>query len=139
MNKSLINSKIKIPNWIMDIKYNSKVFPNWEKHDYILNWANCQVYAYEILRYNWKHVPDLRSSEMWEDINYSKKVNKYTPLDLLFFNKNAESWWAHVWLYIWNNKVIHNTNKTWWVEIWDLELFKEYDEYKVLLWWKRFI
>lgn len=138
MNKYLKKSWIKILDWIMDIKYNPKIFPNWEVHDYIKNGANCQVYAYEILRLNWKNVPDLRSSEMWEDNKFSEKVKSVKILDLLFFNKNNEAWWSHVWLYIWNNKVIHNTNKTGWVEIWDLEEFKKYEDYKILLWWKRF-
>jgi hypothetical protein len=37
------------------------------------------------------------------------------------------------------NKVLHNTNKTGWVEIWNLEQFKNYEDYQFLLWWKRFI
>lgn len=130
---------LKIPDWFMEIKYNPKIFPNWKIHDYKKDGANCQVFAYEILRLNWKNIPDLRSSEMWEDAYFSKEVDSYIPWDLLFFSSNNQSWWAHVWLYIWNNKVIHNTNKTWWVEIWDLEDFKQYEEYKNLLWWKRFI
>lgn len=139
MNKYLINSRIKIPNWIMDIKYNSKIFPNWKKHDFIKNWANCQVYAYELLRFNWKIVPDLRSSELWKDTEYSVEVIDYKPLDLLFFNNTNKSWWAHVGLYIWNNKVLHNTNKIWKPVIWGLDFFGKYDEYRILLWGKRFI
>lgn len=46
----MINFDIKIPKWIMNIKYNSKIIPNWEKHDIIKFWSNCQVFAYEILR-----------------------------------------------------------------------------------------
>lgn len=130
---------IKLPDWFMDIIYNPKIFPNWELHDCKKNGANCQVYAYEILRLNWKNVPDLRSSEMWVDNKFSFEVHNYEELDLIFFNNSSESYWAHVWLYIWDNKVLHNTNKTGWVEIWNLEQFKNYEDYQFILWWKRFI
>jgi hypothetical protein len=138
MNKDLKKSWIKIPKWILEIIYNPKIFPNWEVHDYVKDGANCQVFAYEILKFNWKKVPDLRSSEMWADNKISFEVHDFEKLDLIFFNNSTESYWAHVWLYIWNNKVIHNTNKTWWVEIWDLEEFRKYEDYQFILWWKRF-
>lgn len=140
MNKQFhLNTSINIPHWCFDITYNPKVFPNWEKHDLVKNWANCQVYAYELLRFNGKIVPDLRSSELWEDTEYSKIVSDYDPLDILFFNNTDTSWWAHLWVYIWNNKVLHNSKKIWKPEMWDLDDFKKNEEYKVLLWWKRFI
>lgn len=75
---------------------------------------------------------------MWEDKEFSREVKELEVLDLLFFNNINKPWGAHVWLYIWNNMVIHNTNKTGKVEIWDLDNFNNYEEYKVLLWAKRF-
>ena len=129
---------INFPEWAMDICYNAKIFPNGEKHDFIQKWANCQVYAYELLRFNWKKIPDLRSSEMWEDVDFSSKVFEYEPWDLLFFNNTDTAWWAHVGVHIWNNKVLHNSLKIWKPVIWDIDYFKKYDEYTILLWWKRF-
>lgn len=130
---------IVIKNYFINIVYNSKIIPNWTKHDIIKNWANCQVFVYELLRFNGKKVPDLRSKELWEDNIYSKVIyNNFFPLDIFFFNKEPESWWAHLWIYIWDNKVLHISKDIWRPVIWELEKFKEIKKYEFCLWAKRF-
>jgi hypothetical protein len=123
----------------MDIKYNSKIIPDWKKHDIQLSWANCQVYAYEILRYNGLLVPDLRSSELWTCPNCSRIIScDYELLDILFFNETNDSWGAHLGVYIWDNKILHNSKDIGNPEIIDIWDFTKIKKYSCLLWGKRF-
>ena len=132
------NNGIVFPYWYMDIPYNSKVIPNWMIHDIQLSWANCQVYAYEILRYNTIFVPDFRSRELWDDSEYSRVIpSEFEPLDILFFNKTNDPWGAHLGVYIWNNKVLHNSKDIWFPTIFDIEDFKKIHSYSCFLWGKR--
>lgn len=130
---------IKLPEWYMDIKYNPKIVPDWKKQDIISTWSNCQVYAYELLRLNNKNVPDYRSSELWEDTIYSNIVSwEYEPLDILFFNKENNPYGAHLGIYIWNNKVLHNSKDIWKPAISEFGYFQEIEKYKICIWAKRF-
>ena len=139
MNEFVINTKyIKVPSWYMDIRYNGKVIPNGQKHNMLENGANCQVFAYALLRLNDKVVPDLRSKELWEDQGLSETVKTFEPLDILFFKKDDNPWGAHVGVYIGNDQVIHLAKKQEYPVIWDLDKFQEFDEYKVLIGGKRF-
>ena len=132
-----INNVI-IPDWYMSIKYTPSVIPDGRLYDIFNEWANCQVFSYELLRLNGKNVPNLRSSELWEDQIFSYRVNNYKPLDILFFNYDDNSYWAHLWVYIWNNKVIHLSKQNWFPVIWSIDEFKCLKQYSVILWAKRF-
>lgn len=138
-NNFLENDFIIIPNYFMNIFYNSKIIPNWTKYDIIKTWANCQVFSYELLRFNNKKIPDLRSSELWEDNIYSKVIfDDFKPLDILFFNSKTEYYWAHIWVYIWDNKVLHISKDIWYPVIWKIKDFENVEKYKFFLWAKRF-
>jgi hypothetical protein len=134
----LDNKNIKIPKYIMEIKYNFKIIPNWWKYNILKTGSNCQVFSFELLRFNNKYVPDFRSSELWVDKEYSKIVKQYKPLDILFFNKDNNPYWAHLWVYIWWNKIVHNSKDIWKPIIWDIEEFKKYKNYNTIIWAKRF-
>ena len=62
---------IKFPERYMDIVYNPSIVPDKKEKNIINTGANCQVYAYELLRFNNKNIPDYRSRELWEDTIYS--------------------------------------------------------------------
>jgi len=122
-----------IPKWYMNIVYNGRIIPNDIYHDIQITWANCQVYAYQLLRYNNMEVPDYRSKELWEDIKFSYEVKEFKPLDILFFNKIENPWWAHLGIYIWNNQVLHNSLDIGKPEVRDLDDFSINNKYKVLI------
>lgn len=129
-----------IPRWLVNIKYNARIIPNGKKHDIEKTGANCQVFAYYLLRHHCLNVPDFRSSELWEDTQYSTEVSgDYQPLDLLFFHKENKSYGAHIAVYIGNNKVLHLSKKEGFPVVWDMDSFKEYPEYQFLLGGKRFL
>ena len=77
--------------------------------------------------YNGLFVPDLRSSELWADTEYSKLVTEnYQPLDILFFHKKNDAYGAHVAVFLGDGKAIHNAKKIGLPVIWDIETFFQY-------------
>ncbi|MDD3793732.1 MAG: cell wall hydrolase [Candidatus Gracilibacteria bacterium] len=138
-NYFLENDSIIIPNYFINIVYNSKIIPNETKYDIIKTGANCQVFSYELLRFNNKKVPDLRSKELWEDNIYSKVIfNDFKPLDILFFNSKSEYYGAHLGVYIGNNKVLHISKDIGYPVIWEIKDFQNVEKYKFFLGAKRF-
>jgi len=133
------DQQIEIPKWMMEVKYNGRIIPNGKAHDIANTGANCQVFAFHLLRHYGRIVPDFRSSELWEDTTFSKKIiEDYEPLDLLFFHKRNEAYGAHIAIYIGNNQAIHNAKKIGLPIIWDMNTFSKYPEYTFLLGAKRF-
>ncbi len=132
--------KIQFPKWLMDIQYNGRIIPNGETHDIVVTGANCQVFAYQLLRFNDIIVPDFRSSELWEDVEFSRLVERenFRPLDLLFFHRKEEAYGAHIAVYLGNNQAIHLSRKNGLPVIWDIGTFLEQTAYLFLLGGKRF-
>lgn len=58
--------------------------------------ANCRNFGYELLWHFGRHVPNLRSSNLWDDTEYPIVADEYEPLDLLLFNRTRNAWGAHV-------------------------------------------
>jgi len=131
--------KIRLPKWLMDIQYNGRIIPNGETHDIVTTGANCQVFAFQLLRFNELIVPDFRSSELWEDVEFSELVTEdFRPLDLLFFHRKEEAYGAHIAVYMGENKAIHLSRKNRTPVIWSIETFLEQAAYPFLLGGKRF-
>lgn len=99
--------------------------------------ANCQNFAYELLRYFGRQVPLLRSSNLWDDTEHTIVVDKYRPLDLLLFNRTSNAWGAHVAVYVGNDRAIHLSRRVGLAAVWPLVQFMEHSEYRVLLGAKR--
>lgn len=135
MNNNIITIP---PDW-MNIAYNGKIIPNGKPHDMLISGANCQVFAFALLRRYGLKVPDFRSSELWADGEYSTVIqNDYLPLDILFFHKREEAYGAHIAVYIGNGQAIHLSKRVGKPMIWDVNHFFEYTEYQFLLGGKRF-
>ena len=99
--------------------------------------ANCQNFAYELLRYFGRQVPLLRSSNLWDDTQHTIAVDKYQPLDLLLFNPTPNAWGAHVAVHVGNDRAIHLSRRVGFAVVWPLAQFSEHPEYRVLLGAKR--
>ncbi len=124
---------------LMTIPYNAKIIPNGKPHNIHQTGANCQVFAYHILRQNGFIVPDYRSSELWSDTTYSIQINEvYQPYDLLFFHKTQQAYGAHIAIYIGDNKAIHLSKAIGKPVVWEVETFFQYPQYQFLLGAKRF-
>lgn len=103
----IMSQLFEIPENFINVSYNPKIIPNGENQPDLTQGANCQVYAYELLRYFGKNPPLLRSSELWSDEQQTKKVVDYERLDLMLYNKTPQSYGAHVGVYVGNGMVLH--------------------------------
>lgn len=134
-----MKTRIEIPAWMMEVRYNGKIIPNGKEYELLETGANCQVFAYYLLRYYGKFVPELRSSELWTDQEYSEIItNNYQALDIAFFNKSAEPWGAHVGVFLNEQEILHLAKKEGKPVIWNIQQFLTLPLYQVMLGAKRF-
>lgn len=78
-----------------------------------------------------------RSSDLWEDTLYTKKVKVPKPLDILMFNGNNDAYGAHLGLYLENDRILHLSKEVGYPTIWNLADFKKHKKYKNLIGIKR--
>ena len=128
---------LSIPITFFNAKYDASKYPGSGNCNGLENGANCQYFAYELLKYFGHTLPDLRSSDLWKDTIYTKQVQTFEPLDIIFFNKDNNSYGAHLGIYIGANKVIHLSKEVGYPTVWNFDEFKKRENYKYLLGCKR--
>ena len=128
---------INIPPEFWDARYDASCYPGMADWKGLRSGANCQQFAYEILRHNGSNIPDFRSSDLWEDTRYTEVVSEFLPLDLLLFNRTTAPWGAHIALYVGSGKAIHLAKKIGSPTIWTFDEFSKFPEYKHLIGGKR--
>jgi len=133
---------LEIPEYFFEVTYKASHYPGSAKTNGLEGGANCQVFAYEFLGYFGLEIPDFRSSELWEDTTFTKKIQNVEdlePLDILLWNKKEKVWGAHVGVYIGENSVIHLSKQNVYPKIQTLEEVSENPLYKVFIGAKRFL
>jgi cell wall-associated NlpC family hydrolase len=98
---------IDIPPEFLKVPYNGANFPGAVGFDGFGAGANCQVFAYSFLAHHGIKLPPFRSSELWEDREYTFVVTEFEPLDLLLFHQHQQAFGAHVTVYIGDERVFH--------------------------------
>ncbi|OAH12470.1 NlpC/P60 family protein [Streptomyces jeddahensis] len=101
--------------------------------------ANCQLFAYEVLRHFGLAPPDLRSSDLWSDTQATIRVAEAQPLDLLLFNATDDAYGAHVGVWAGGGQVLHLCAETGRPAVWTMTEFAERERYHVLIGIKRVI
>lgn len=104
---SFNSSPLLIPEHFHAVPYKTDCFPGSDKSRGIEQGANCQYFAYELIRYYGCVIPDFRSSDLWEDAAHTSIVTHLQPLDLVLLHKTQNAWGAHVGVYVGNNFIIH--------------------------------
>lgn len=99
--------------------------------------ANCQNFAYELLRHFGLVVPYLRSSNLWEDTEHTTIAQVPRALDLLLFNRTQKAWGAHVALHVGDEQAVHLSKKIGAPVDWPLGRFREQPEYAIFIGAKR--
>ena len=128
---------IQIPKKFFHVSYVAARIPGVNNASDINAGANCQLFAYEILRYFGHTIPDFRSSDLWEDDTCTITVDEFLPLDLMLYHRKPESYGAHVGLYLGNGKVIHLAQSMGKPEIIDHADFALQDKYACFIGAKR--
>jgi hypothetical protein len=102
-----------------------------------LEGSNCQCFAYGVLALFRLACPSLRSSELWEDTVGTFVVDLPQPLDLAFFNKDRNSFGAHIGLWMAEDEVFHLSREVGRPTVWTLDEFQMRPNYRMLIGSKR--
>src|SRR5262245_37231187 len=127
---------IEVPPEFQSITYDSARHTPSAQFDFDKG-ANCQLWAYALLKHFGVEVPPFRSSELWEDRELSDAVKRFEPLDLLLFNETGSSWGAHVAVYLGDNVVAHLSKQVGRPEVCAIEEMLRTPKYRVLIGAKR--
>ncbi|MDX3006938.1 hypothetical protein PWY87_35080 [Kribbella solani] len=99
--------------------------------------ANCQLFAYEVLRHFGLAMPALRSSELWSDTQATIRVRVARPLDLLLFNATNDAYGAHVGIWAEEGRVLHLCAEAGRPAVWEMSEFAKRERYQSLVGIKR--
>lgn len=128
---------LEIPEYFRHVSYNGAHYPGSPNTCGLEGGANCQQFAYELLRHFGLAIPDLRSRELWEDEVLTKRVKSLQALDLLLWNKTSDPYGAHVGVYLGNGHVIHLSKENGHPVIETLAQFPQNPLYRVFIGAKR--
>ena len=124
-----------IPSRFLTVRYVGAKHPG--RATGLKDGANCQHFAYEWLRHFGFGLPPFRSSHLWEDRRYTRRVTDMRPLDLLMFGPTHRSWGAHVAVYIGNGRILHLCEEIGRPVVWASAQFKKRPHYRILIGIKR--
>lgn len=128
-----------LPARFRDVKYVSSLHPCAPGVSGVEAGANCQQYAYELLRHYGLNPPALRSSELFADEQSSRLVASPEPLDLLLYNATHEPFGAHVAVFLNRGRAVHLSAEEGSPVVWSLEEFQQRERYRVLVGIKRIV
>jgi lipoprotein Spr len=126
-----------VPFRLLSLRYNGTCYPGAPGAVDLAGGANCQLFAYELLRHFGRTLPPLRSSELWADARYTQQVTDLEPLDLLLWNSTYKSWGAHVGVYLGEGQAIHLSRAVGVPAVWPLSKFPKQPRYRVFIRAKR--
>ena len=126
-----------IPDNFLTTQYVGARIPGIENQADLSLGANCQVFAYELLRVNGVSIPNFRSSDLWEDKLFTLKVTEFQALDIMLYNTDNNAFGAHVGVYIGEGKIIHLSYQNQKPEIIEHRLMGDNEKYRVFIGAKR--
>ncbi|PDT15991.1 hypothetical protein CO670_14455 [Rhizobium sp. J15] len=132
----LRHSTVDIPRKFWEVRYNADRYPGAPGVNGVDGGANCQQYAYSILRHNGFEIPDLRSSDLWEDTLHTRVSQKLEPFDLLLVHREPKSFGAHVGLCVGENLILHLSRVRALPAVETLDELQRRDEYRFLIGFK---
>jgi NlpC/P60 family len=128
---------LEIPDSLLNVSYDGAKYPGARGGGGVRDGANCQRFAYAILRHFGREVPNLRSSELWEDTKSTTVAKRLRPFDLLLFSADGRSWGAHVGVYLGAGLVLHLAKKVGKAAVWTMAEFAADPAYRTLVGAKR--
>ena len=105
--------------------------PSW------LDGSNCQRFAYGALSLFGARCPPMRSSELWDDRQWTFPADVPRPLDLVLFNRDNTPYGAHIGLWMAPTEVLHLCRQVGRPVAWSLAEFLVHPRYRTLIGFKR--
>lgn len=121
----------------MRVTYNATHYPGAVNTNGLEGGANCQQFAYELLRQHGLAIPDFRSRELWQDEYFTTVVQSLQPLDLLLWNKHEDAYGAHVGVYVGDGMAVHLSKEIGYPVLAHLDTFPNNSLYRVFIGAKR--
>jgi hypothetical protein len=133
---------LELPPHLRRARYAAGRFPGAPGPENVAEGANCQRYAYAVLRWFGFAVPPLRSAELWEDTEATLRVAAPRPLDLVLFDhgeapRRPEGYGAHVGVHLGPGQVLHLCAEVGQPAVWSYRDFAERPRYARFLGAKR--
>jgi cell wall-associated NlpC family hydrolase len=129
--------ELELPRHFWDVPYvGSNFLINKSK---LANGTNCQGFAYAVLRHFGLALPSLRSSELWTDDEFTRRVDDVLPLDIAFFNRTSEAFGAHIGICAGKGSVLHLCKAVGRPAIWPMSAFPLRPRYRVFVGVKRVV
>ena len=131
---------IELPDSFWEVRYVGARYPGSPAvlaRPGLADGANCQLFAYEVLRHFGYDPPDLRSSELWDDTQSTQRVVAPRPLDLVLVNSSKDPWGAHIGVWADEGRVLHLCAETGRPALWGLAQFAARPSYRELVGYKR--
>jgi hypothetical protein len=135
---------IELPDSFWEVRYVGARYPGSPAvlaRPGLADGANCQLFAYEVLRHFGYDPPDLRSSELWEDSGSTRHVTAPRPLDLVLVNASKDAWGAHIGVWAGEDRgegqVVHLCAEAGRPALWTLAMFAARPSYRELVGFKR--
>ena len=100
LEPDLSQSPIKIPAQFYQVRYDGACYPGAPGVRGLEGGANCQQYAYELVRAFGYTIPDLRSSNLWADTAHTAVPERPEPFDLVLLHNKLDARGAHVGVYL---------------------------------------
>jgi hypothetical protein len=131
---------IELPDAYWEVRYVGARYPGAPvvlERPGLAEGANCQLFAFEVLRHFGLNPPELRSSELWSDTAATQRVTVPQPLDLVLLNATRDPWGAHVGVWAGDEQVLHLCPEVGRPTLWHLATFAARPSYRVLVGFKR--
>lgn len=103
----LRRSPIPVPSRFHGVPFAFDRYPGAPGVSGLTGGANCQQYAYEFLREHGFSIGDLRSSNLWEDTEYTDEVTTPQAFDLALVHDRPDAWGAHVMVAVGSDMFLH--------------------------------
>jgi hypothetical protein len=126
-----------VPQRFLSVRYDGARHPLARPRSIFREGANCQRFVFELLKHFGYGIAPMRSSELWADRRYTRRVFNTRPLDILMFDRDRDGRGAHLALYLGEGHAIHLSKQVGRSAIWEVSEFLGHARYRTLVEIKR--
>jgi cell wall-associated NlpC family hydrolase len=127
------------PEGLWRVPYRGAAIPGASEPASWLGGSNCQRFAYGVLALFDHPCPPLRSSDLWADQERTATIEagQLRPLDLVLYNRDRESYGAHVGVWMAPGEILHLCAEVGVPAVWSEDDFALRGRYATVVGYKR--